>query len=864
MLSKGGKFPLKITLSLLVVFSFVIFFSYSKERIREEIYLVIDGFPWSDFGVSGLPGLYGRSNMTEFGDSWAQIGTTLFLESGKNILSKIPGMASFWFASNDLPNIKIDIKFKHLSSLRKDREEALAKGILLSKTKVPFDGLFNGQKIKGKLRIKGDLNDHWRSEKRMSLKVDLDSKSALVLGMKSFYIQKPESRAFPHDALFQELTHSLGILSTRHKFSNVTFNGLDWGVMDIQESFSKELIEKGKRKDSIILKLDNESVNWRLGSFIDRTTKGYLGYSHLISSINKKNKYLESNSNQLLLSNTLFDIETKSYSLLDNPKLARLALSALIWGDIHVLMDSNVRYYINPYTNLLEPISSDQSHFRLRVDNYETVMMPNFFYHALNETKRNGLLLNYLNEIQNAIINLQKKYDSLKSIFPNDSHPDFEILFSNFKVLKTSIENDFNIKLYDPYLQFTRLEKKLTPFEWAEYVEDFVVVNLRDDGKVTVKNLMPEDIVIHEIFYNGKRFLDGEVQLAASSKNDVSIFEFKLNQDIYKEEKVYIETSLGGLNKVTENQYLLPNPKLFLNSTTNKKHHRFRDDIFISEPTHLRGTVIIDPGTKFTFAEGASLSIEGTLIAKGSITNPIIFSANDKSWGGFYVLCKNNSEAFQVDIENVLFEKARNFSRDSINLTGAFNIYNCKSKISKSIFKNNYSEDALNIVASQAELDQLQFVLTPSDALDVDHSQIVISNISLTDIGGDAIDISGTNLNMTDATIQNVQDKAISIGEDSLATLKNLKIKEIGTGVAVKDGSKCEVQNVSIKNSKVAALMTYKKKSFYSSPSLEVNDLTPNNANIIRQYGSFLKVDGHEFPETNIDVEELYSTVMKK
>ena len=57
-----------------------------------------------------------------------------------------------------------------------------------------------------------------------------------------------------------------------------------------------------------------------------------------------------------------------------------------------------------------------------------------------------------------------------------------------------------------------------------------------------------------------------------------------------------------------------------------------------------------------------------------------------------------------------------------------------------------------------------------------------------------------------------VKDKAISVGEKSNLNISDIHLKEVGVGVAAKDGSIAIINNCNIEDPSVAGLMTYIKK----------------------------------------------------
>ena len=141
----------------------------------------------------------------------------------------------------------------------KDREKALREDILYDSKKVNAKITYKGDTFYAKIKLKGEASDHWLSKLRMSLRVELKNNKT-IFGFNKFSIQKPRSRQHPYDQIFQSLMKDLNILSPVHKFAHFYLNGEDWGVMDITEHMSKELLEKQKRKDSLIVSFSDSML----------------------------------------------------------------------------------------------------------------------------------------------------------------------------------------------------------------------------------------------------------------------------------------------------------------------------------------------------------------------------------------------------------------------------------------------------------------------------------------------------------------------------------------------------------------------------------------------------------------------------
>ena len=155
----------------------------------------------------------------------------------------------------------MNIKFQDYKLIKEEREIALKKDIGRNFTEVKATLNFNkSDNIKARIRLKGDLNQHWRSNVRFSFRVSLKGDNT-ILGYKSFSLHKPVARAHPYDQTFQSLSRQTGNIAPLHNYLHVYVNGEDWGIMNIEEHMSKELLEKQQFKESLILKFGNEK-NW--------------------------------------------------------------------------------------------------------------------------------------------------------------------------------------------------------------------------------------------------------------------------------------------------------------------------------------------------------------------------------------------------------------------------------------------------------------------------------------------------------------------------------------------------------------------------------------------------------------------------
>lgn len=261
-----------------------------------------------------------------------------------------------------IERIDIDIKQLEFEKILADRKRALAAGLLTHPQDIKAKIHYRGKRIKAKLRLKGDLPDHWISRYRMSFRISLKGHN-YILGFKKFSIHKPGSRQHPYDQVYSELFRQSGGLSAVHNYIHVYVNGEDWGIMDIEEHMSKEFLEKQRAKDSLILKLGSEQ---RSNLFFGRNRAGQfypyyrLSDPRLYLKVYDANKYLADDLHRKWLSwiarQRLSPGQTAVYDL---DSYSRALLLAFVWNDGHPLQFFNSRHYFNPYLLKLEPIPSD-------------------------------------------------------------------------------------------------------------------------------------------------------------------------------------------------------------------------------------------------------------------------------------------------------------------------------------------------------------------------------------------------------------------------------------------------------------------------------------------------------------------------
>lgn len=267
-------------------------------------------------------------------------------------------------------------------------------------------------------------------------------------------------------------------------------------------------------------------------------------------------------------------------------------------------------------------------------------------------------------------------------------------------------------------------------------------------------------------------------------------------------------------------------------------------------------------GTKVTFVENAGIIINGSFFALGEENARILIKGSSNLWSGVHI-----NGGGEESLITYLTVSGGTGLFDGIQIRGSFTINDALISIENSQFMNNSSEDALNLNQVKGVLRGVEISNTKSDGLDADFSDVKLINSRFVNIGSqtgaDAIDISRTILYAEGVEITKVTDKAISIGEASGAYLDKLVISDSVVGIVAKDSSDVKVRNIKLSNIKLADYMAYNKKSHYSGAAIEVLNHLQNEPIAIAEHGSTIKIETRLTATQKLDVEELYSSIMK-
>ena len=819
-------------------------------------------------------GLSDKQNMPKFGSP------TII-----RIFSSLPHVLKYKLSGNDFERFDLDLGYLQWQEILKQANSSKISGALMDSDYVKAKIRFREKIYDAKVRLKGYGNDHREGAKRYSLMVSL-SGDKTIFGNSKFAIQKPATRFFPFGYLFQRVVEGTDNLVPTRKYAHIYMNGENWGIMNLEESFTKELLEKQRAKESIIIRFPHEFDKniWSYNNL--NNVEPYRWYRILDQDFNihlyNDKKYLENPVYRKYFSYIQMESLKSSLEIFDINKLSEVFMLSSIWGNWHSILDYNLRYYFNPYTLKLEPVPTDQLWpVQLNTKNPREELLhykdslPKIFRLLAESKKFEQAVLNNFDIISSAYDNLDSLYSEARSIFPADRIHDFSMVKSNIKTFNLNkdkfLKNDYLFD--DTYIKNSHsLEDypiKIPSDEQAALFENHIYARHYSNGVIELYNLLPDKVKILDILADGSS-IKNSPSVLLSYLEERSPLRFETDLKGIRDHRISIETEYRGYKRITAIETTLisenmHNP-LSLNShncqnmcTFENGEYYFKEgNWFIADPINFNGNVHIPANTNFIFSDNAYLIIKGALLASGKTSEPITFMPENKSWKGIYVI----NAVDKSRLNNVHFVGLQELSDGILNLTGGVNFYKSDVSITNSFISEVFAEDALNIVKSNFSINNLRIEKTVSDGIDSDFSKGDIKDSFFREIKGDALDFSGSTVLIANVNTFDVFDKAISAGEQSNIRVNSSQLINSNIGITSKDGSYVEVFDTTIKEYKLYGVMSYEKKNFYSDPAaIELMEcVIDGDTPYLRQTGSMMIIDKKEIQSSSFDVEALYSS----
>jgi len=808
---------------------------------------------------------------------------------------------------NDLEDIDVQISAKNVNQLNLIRETALKNNQLSSNINrfVPAKISFRGNTYEAKVRIKGDLSDHWDSDKvsyRIKLKDDRN-----ILGMTEFSVQQPNTRENTNQWLFLETLRLEKLLAVEYKFINLSVNGKSHGIYAMEECFTKEFIESKNRRDGVVVSFDEE-LYWEKYLNQNNTISWEDVYKSSKLNVRDQSRVVSSeylNQQKDLAFRLLNDLRIKNTSadkVFDAEKLGKFLAICRIWNAEHALMLQNINFYLNPMTCLLEPIGFDGmpgTDLEAPYSLFDGGRIKNsWFNQALQSNEIAKQYVKHLN-MYSDISFVEKLTNSLKD--KDDFYRTLllrNLIFGSASDIWSSDKSLLRCNIWDILYNRCELIQKELNASIPLIVEAEMLEDSLDIMKVYLENLLNKPVEIHGIkFLNNdeieeipsNKFNDINSTITISgtnfSKIDNSLL-FQVDLSEYNSSQVgnifIVVSKLGNKNlKQIETSVIKSGIKLNQLPLNGFNSENFKDilqvvgeEIIFKSGVHQIDksiniphgyTVFIPPGTTLKFSLNTYFCTGSAIHANGKKDNPIVFTSAGEWWPGLLLLNAQEVSIFQnVEFSNTVgvgnHFNLKGTNRSGWNLTGGITMLNTNMEFLDCRFVSSHAEDALNVFNSNFELKGCQFLKSASDAFDSDFSKGKISLCLFRDIGGDALDFSGSETTILDTNCSNIEDKCISVGEKSVVKVFRSQLRNSSFGIVSKDNSQVIADNISISDAKIADLAAFQKKNIFGPAKILISNLKSKNTIKLAmpQSRSKITIDDVDFPTENYSALDLY------
>ncbi|MFT5800437.1 MAG: hypothetical protein ACI956_000240 [Nonlabens sp.] len=733
-------------------------------------------------------------------------------------------------------NLQLKVDKKELKQLRSKRVEAFSYGNLLSgkddlvKAKLLDDSV----EVDVKIRLKGDLLDHLQS-KKWSFRIVADKDQAWR-GMTEFSVHNSLSRSHLNEWIYHQMLREEGILTTDYDFVKLSLNDEALGIYAYEEHFGANVIRRGQRPPGPILRF-NEDGLWTyaprgIGERPDWFYSADIGLYDSKDILNKQESYEQYVRAQDLLYAFIKGKKAPS-EVFDTDRLAKaLALQDVCIAH-HSFIFTNVRFYFNPLTGLIEPIGYDGYTDDMRV-NYGSPIMAGAYMnsrmpkdYAPTQSKNA-----FFHHILFNDYDFAEQYAHYLDEFTSETYID-SFLSKNMLEIRARekfIKRDYPSYRFDPVTYFrnaTTVRKVIPPLEHVSLkayksnngvtLESYHQLPLQilgaGDKEMTIS--APEDLILESFneTYSARRY---EFPFDAKAKN---IFYKTLGTDSIAIQPInrweIPETPEAPVVKNNFQQFDFIRAEENGNIFFKPGIHRVNRSIAIPEGYR----VVIPSGVTLHFEDGAALSSRSPIQAMGTFDSPIVFSSSTGRGQGLFLIDVKESSTF----EHCSFYNLNAFRQNGQYTEGAVSLYNAKATFKNSSFRKIAAKDALHFVNSEYLIQDCLFQETSGDAIDADYSKGAIETSTFKNIGKDAIEISGGNAAIYTVTISNVLDSGINANLHAHVNGGTVVIKNSQAGISANDQSKVTFKKVEL-TEVVQGFVAYQQLANYGGAVILVAD----------------------------------------
>lgn len=758
--------------------------------------------------------------------------------------------------------LRIEIPQSALDSIIEFRDRALSREVITSDLKTYFKGsvTVDGRKLPVSLRLKGDWVDHLEGEK-WSFRIKFKGSNAYH-GMKKFSIQDPHTRSFMMEWFGHKLFEKEDILTTRYQFKVVYINGVNRGVYALEEHFDKRLLEYRKRREGPIVKFDENGV-WQGYYDQQKYQRGfkkfpYLEAAEILPFSKKRTRKNPILLNQFILAQSHMsrfrNLDTTFQEYLDLDKMARFIALCDVMNATHGLIWHNQRNYLNPVNGLLEPIAYDCFSGQPSI-HYELLGMAPRWREEDDFSSFDALFLNQ--EFNQLYIKYLKRFSSEEYMKAS-----FLALENEIRYYEALLKHEYPLYFLDKdYFLLNQYNVKEKVKKYVNQPKINRKISKKERYVGTSQNVVFDEVAL-KVYTIESDSLSGTFQFenyllspieiigysTKANKNLIFPFVQKIELDAFlddaykktqgfsfKPRRVYYKTRFTGdslhstkvspfppveyksIMDFASSQFVSNNDEVRFNAN---EIYNFNETLYIP----MNKKLVIEEGVRIGLSNGARFVCYGPVEMIGVEENPIRIEGIGASGGGLVLFPNRDS----VEMNHVICTNLTDANTKTWTLTGGVTIYEGEVSLRNCSFINARSEDALNLIRCNFEIDGILIDKTFSDGFDADFCTGKLKNSIFRATGNDCIDFSGSEIDIEACEIVDSGDKGISGGESSILKVRNCSINNAYIGVAAKDKSFIMLEQTNLENCDFA-FAAYRKKAEFGPAKIDVESSSLKN-----------------------------------
>jgi hypothetical protein len=745
-------------------------------------------------------------------------------------------------------NLELYIDQKGMKAITDARDEALRYGILINNDQYSNAKLSeNGQTQKVKIRLKGDWTDHLEGN-RWSYRIKT-AKDQAWNRMQTFSVQSPERRFFLKEWLFHDFLNQEGLLTTRYDFIWLKINDAKKQLYAFEEHFDKQLPEYKHRREGVILKF-SEDAAWEQRLRSKKATGHHntilLDAKHNSDILPFKESRIEGDSSLLkqFVSAQELLYAYKHYTrpveeIFDIEKMAKYYAILEVLNAYHSLVWHNQRFYYDPVSKLLEPIGYDgfieEAEYKINAHACFGYFKSNLhvndwgkYYNALfRNEKFAAAYAHYIDKysekeyIKNYLTSIEEDLDQRELLLQQD-FPDYDFdpktILTKAKQINTSIPAYDNVSLKAYTDSKTGASKQVSLSNYHHLPLQIIGTGNEASNTPTISTALNQNI------WSNHPDMTPEYKTLELPVEHSYVYFKILGLDKIYFSKIKKWPAGNAIVANTDTKNNIPLSETDYDSSEELLHIK-SGDYTLNKPLILTDKKLsIEAGTTIDLTKGAYIECHKPITLKGTKENPILIKSSDKKGQGLLVL----KAKFKSTLQHVHFDGQDNLDKGNYFMTGAITFYESPVDLTDCRFSNNSCEDALNIIRSDFMADRLHISNTYADGFDADFCKGSIKNSYATHTGNDAFDFSGSVISIENCHFTQIGDKGISAGEEATISIVSAVIDKAVIGVASKDLSQVEIDDIEVKNCN-KAFAAYKKKPEYGPGTIRIKKYTESN-----------------------------------